>query len=166
MSGEIDLERLGQTSSNGEERKGVHDEDRQRQDVEKEQPSSSNLMYDIDTSPPWHLAVMLGFQVRSPSSYHQTWYNLLLAVKQYFSLTALLDNVWVNTVNSLLPDAQNVHRGRRSVAGLHHIHNVLRFGTHHPFANHFWQQVPTIHQKNRIKALKVQNLLIHYQGLQ
>ena len=66
MSGEIDLERLGQTSSNGEERKGVHDDDRQSQDVEKEQPSSSNLMYDIDTSPPWHLAVMLGFQVRSP----------------------------------------------------------------------------------------------------
>ena len=67
MSGEIDLERLGQTSSsNGEERKGVHDEDRQSQDVEKEQAPSSNLMYDIDTSPPWHLAVMLGFQVRSP----------------------------------------------------------------------------------------------------
>ena len=65
MSGEIDLERLGQTSSNGEVRKGVHDDDRQSQDVEKEQPSSSNLMYDIDTSPPWHLAVMLGFQVRS-----------------------------------------------------------------------------------------------------
>ena len=49
MSESIDLERVGS-----------RDDDQH----EDEKNNSNNLIYDIDTAPPWYLSIVLGFQVQ------------------------------------------------------------------------------------------------------
>ena len=36
-----------------------------------QRPSESDILYDIDTAPPWHLAMVLGFQVSQQLVHHK-----------------------------------------------------------------------------------------------
>ena len=51
----LDLESVGSSRR--------RDGGQEAEEAENKEVTSSDILYDIDTAPPWHLAMVLGFQV-------------------------------------------------------------------------------------------------------